>query len=388
MSELTGADAQMSVPNHVWVDDQEGLMRAVEDLSGRPALAVDTEADSFYHYFHKCCLIQISDGEVAYLIDPLAIDRLDALGALMSSKSIVKVLHAAEQDVMYLRRDFGFVLHSVFDTMIGAQLLGLPGIGLARLLETYFGVRLDKGCQRDDWSRRPLSDRQKSYAADDVRRLIALKAVLTEALHAKGRMSWAEEEFDLVAQRSWDSRPFDADDVWGIKGVRDLSPRQAAVLRRLFVMRDERARQADLPPFRIVSDEALLALARRLPVSAAELHGIKGVTPLVRRRIGDGLLEAVRLGHDDPEATPPVSSRSGRGRRKPAAAVARLLRLREWRSGEAARLGLDPGVLMPQSTLEGLALRGLAAIDAPDGIVGMRRWRLDLIRPVAAQLLS
>src|SRR2546422_10105353 len=187
---------------YVWVDDDRDLDRAAQRLTRAPALAVDSEAYSFYHYHHKCCLIQISDGETVYLVDPLALRRLEPLGEVLGAQRIVKVLHAAEQDVLYLRRDFGFHLEPLFDTMIASQLLGKTGIGLASLLLAYFGVKLDKGSQRDDWSRRPLTEGQKTYAAEDVRHLIRLSRILKEELQTVARLAWAEEEFALVARRA------------------------------------------------------------------------------------------------------------------------------------------------------------------------------------------
>src|SRR5262249_26842398 len=218
--------------------------------------------------------IQVSDGEAVYLIDPLALKRLDPLGEVLGTRRIVKVLHAAEQDVLYLRRDFGFHLEPLFDTMIASQLLGKTGIGLASLLLVYFQVTLDKGSQRDDWSRRPLNERQKAYASEDVRHLIRLRRVLEDELATAGRRSWAEEEFALVARRAWEPRIFDPEMFWAIKGARDLAPREAAVLRELYAMRDRRAGEADLSPFRIISDEALLELARKSPADPSELNGI------------------------------------------------------------------------------------------------------------------
>ncbi len=374
-------------PSIAWVDNDAELARAVERLRGAAAVAVDTEADSFYHYLHKCCLIQVSDGEVCWLIDPLAFKGIEPLGEVMAGKNAVKVLHAAEQDVMYLRRDFGFGLQPVFDTMIAAQLLGKPGVGLASLLEVHFGISLDKGSQRDDWSRRPLTDRQKAYAAEDVRHLIRLAGVLEAELRALDRMEWAREEFDLVARRAWEPRVFDRDNFWGVKGSRDLMPREAAILRELFAMREERALQGDVPPFRIMSDETLLALAHRSPRGPEDLEGIKGVTPLVRRRIGEDILAAVARGRALPEADLPTPPR-GQGRRRSASAQARLDRLREWRRGKATILGLDPGVLFPQSTLEALANSGPNGLDAPHEIPGLREWRRRLLAPDAVALLA
>lgn len=373
-------------PYH-WIDSQEGLERAARSLSRARTLAVDTEADSFYHYFHKCCLIQISDGESVHLIDPLALKRLDPLGEVLSSGDVLKVLHAAEQDVLYLRRDYNFTVTPLFDTMIAAQLLGKPSIGLAGLLEAHFEVRLDKGCQRDNWSRRPLSEDQKAYAAEDVRHLIRLAEALRADLEGKGRLEWAREEFDLVARRAWEPRTFDPDAFWGIKGARDVTPRQAAVLRELYVMRDEEARRVDAPPFRILSDEALLGLARKEPRHPKDLQGIRGVTPLVRRRIGAAVLDAAERGLALPEDRLPVPPR-GRGRRKSAAMQARLDRLREWRRARAADLGLDPGVLFPQATLEALAIAGPEGLSDPEALPGLREWRRRLILPDAGRLLS
>ncbi len=370
----------------LWVDTPEALREAAARLAGARALAVDTEADSFYHYQHKCCLVQVSDGEVAYLIDPLAIGNLGPLREVLGSPAILKVLHAAEQDVMYLRRDHDISLGPLFDTMIAAQLLGRDGIGLARLLEVHFEVRLDKGCQRDDWSRRPLTERQQVYAAEDVRHLIRLSDLLRADLEALGRLGWAEEEFGLVAQRAWEPRVFDPNVFWSVKGARDLTPREAAVLRELHALREKRAMAADLPPFRILSDEALMALARRRPSRTHDLQGIKGVTSLVRRRIGDDVLEAVLAADALPEADLPVPPK-GVGRRKTAAMQARLERLREWRKERAAALAMDPGVLFPLSTLEAIAIAGMAGLEASDGLPGLRRWRRALILPDAARLL-
>jgi len=373
-------------PSYHWIDTEAALARAADRLALARAVAVDTEADSFYHYFHKCCLVQISDGEDAYLIDPLALKGLEPLGKVFGSSATLKVLHAAEQDILYLRRDHGFSLAPLFDTMIAAQLLGRASIGLAGLLEAHFNVRLDKGCQRDNWSRRPLTEDQKSYAAEDVRHLIRLADTLRADLEARGRLDWAREEFEVVARRAWEPRAFDPEAFWSLKGARDLLPRQASVLRELFVMRDEQARQGDVPPFRILSDEALVALARRSPQEGTDLQGIKGVTPLVRRRIGAEVIAATRRGLERPESDLPAPPR-GRGRRKSAATQARIERLREWRRARAADLGLDPGVLFPQATLEALAATGLAGLEDPEALPGLRAWRRRLILPDAGQLL-
>ena len=371
----------------VWVDNEAELERVASHLGGARSLAIDTEADSFYHYFHKCCLIQISDGHTDFLIDSIAIKDPTALAPLLASVAPGKVLHAAEQDILYLRRDFGFELRPLFDTMVAAQLLGRKSIGLAGLLKESFGLTLDKVCQRDDWSRRPLTARQMAYAAEDVRHLIRLSHALEAELEAHGRLAWAREEFEHIARRAWSPREFDREDFWGLKGARDLEPESAAVLRELYAVRDDRARAADVPPFRILSDETLVALARRRPRSPADLDGIKGFTPLVRRRIGPLVLAAAERGLDLPEAQRPTPPK-GQGKRRTAAFRARVERLREWRRNRSAELGLDPGVLFPQSTLDALAERGFPGLEQGDSIPGLRRWRREMLLPEAARLLA
>jgi ribonuclease D len=377
----------MNAPLPAWVDTEQGLAEAAAKLAKAESLAVDTEADSFYHYFHKCCLIQVSDGHESWLIDSITLKDLQALQPVFHGAPSSKVLHAAEQDILYLRRDFGLEVRPLFDTMIAAQILGKRSVGLAGLLQEYFGVTLDKGCQRDDWSRRPLTERQRAYAAEDVLHLIRLQHVLEADLKERGRLEWAREEFEYIARRSWPPRSFDPDDFWGIKGARDLDPEAAAALKELTAMRDERARAADVPPFRIVSDETLLALARRLPQAPADLDGLKGFTPLVRRRIGPLVLDAVARARAIPEGERPRPPK-GQGRRRTTAFRVRVERLRAWRRERAAELGLDPGVLFPQSTLDALADRGMAALDGGDPIPGLRRWRRAILDPDAARLLA
>ena len=371
----------------IWIDTEAALQETAAHLAKASALAIDTEADSFYHYFHKCCLIQVSDGHEVWLIDSIALKDLKALQPALHESNARKVLHAAEQDVLYLRRDFGLEVQPLFDTMIAAQILGKRSVGLAGLLQEYFAVALDKGCQRDDWSRRPLTERQRIYAAEDVLHLIRLQHVLEADLETHGRLDWAREEFEYIARRSWAPRSFDPDEFWSIKGARDLDPAMAAALKELVAMRDERARSADVPPFRIVSDETLLGLARRMPKSPADLDGLKGFTPLVRRRIGPLVLEAVSRALAIPEDERPRPPK-GQGRRRTTAFRVRVERLRAWRRERAAELGLDPGVLFPQSTLDALADRGLAGLDGGDPIPGLRRWRRAILSPDAARLLA
>ena len=163
----------MNTTTHTRIDTDEGLARLGKDLAGERGVAVDTESDGFHHYFDKLCLLQVSTREANFLVDPLAVSSLDPLRPMFADQSIRKVMHAAEQDIMYLRRDHHLEVKGLFDTAAAAQLTGRTRLGLAALLEAYFEIHLSKSNQRDDWSLRPLNPAQLAYAVSDTNNLLA-----------------------------------------------------------------------------------------------------------------------------------------------------------------------------------------------------------------------
>ncbi len=336
----------------------EELEAVASRLSQERQIAVDTEADSLFHYFDKLCLLQISADCGTFLIDPLALPKggLAPLEPILSSSRIRKIFHAADYDLYVLQRYGGIKLRNVFDTMVSAQLLGYPAVGLAALVERHFGVHLSKEYQRTDWSRRPLKPAQVDYAASDVLYLIELSRRLEEELREKKRLSWAREEFLALEERIWPEREFDRKGYLKIKGVSKLTPRGLAVLRELFLMRDKRARVLDRPPFRVLGNGTLLDLAQRPPKSRRALKGRKGITELVARRLGTPILEAVARGLEGPEHPPPERKAKGTGRKRlDRGGEQRREVLKRWRGAHADELELDPGVFCPNAVLEEIA---------------------------------
>jgi ribonuclease D len=329
-----------------------------QDLLAEKVIGVDTEADSFYHYFDKTCLVQVATRRQIYLIDPLAFggpSELAPLGPIFESPSICKVFHAAEYDIFVLKRDCGFRFANLFDTMISAQLLGYPSVGLSSLAQRHFGVDLPKDEQRSDWSQRPLTPQQMSYAAADVLYLIQFAERLTRELRKAKRLSWAEEEFENLAGREWPERQVEEYGYLRIKGARRLDPRSLAVLRELYLMRDARAQELDRPAFKVMGNRTLLEIAERKPRKLSELSEIKGITELLLRRLGRHTLAAVREGRSREHGPLP---RLGTGRRRmDRAGDRRLVLLKQWRSKKAAEVEMDPGVLCPNSALEAMAWR-------------------------------
>jgi ribonuclease D len=341
------------------IETHEDLDALVQDLLGEKILAFDTEADSFYHYFDKTCLVQVATRKQIYLIDPLALGgpaELASLAPVFASPDIRKIFHAAEYDLFVLKRDCSFQFANLFDTMVCAQMLGYPSVGLASLAERHFDVKLPKDEQRSDWSKRPLTQRQLSYAAADVLYLIELTEQLTRELRQAKRMRWAQEEFEALTQRQWPDREFDQLGYLRIKGARKLDSTSLSILRELYLLRDARAREMDRPPFKVLGNRTLLEIAERKPGKLADLAGIKGMTDLLMRRIGRNVVAAVRNGKREAHGPIPKLPSSGR-RRMDRQAERRMTTLKQWRTRRAAELSMDPGVLCPNSALEAIAWR-------------------------------
>lgn len=360
-----------------WIRSADELAAFVASLAGCRALALDTESDSFHHHREKVCLIQLApEGGAARLVDPLALRELAPLAGPFADPAIVKVLHGADYDVTTLKRDFGFSFASLFDTMIAARFLGLKELGLQALLSTELGVEISKGGQKDDWSRRPLRPDQEEYALADVTHLLALAARLGGRLQAAGRLPWAREECDAVAALPPARRREDPDAYQRIKGAANLPWRGLAVLRELHAWREGRAEATDIPPFKIVQNTTLLALAAAPPRTGDDVARAPEGARLARH--AGAILEAVARGLAVPDAELP---RIVPARRPivPASVRARADALKAVRAREAARLGLDPAVVLPNRLIDALAEAVPRRVEELQAIEGLRRWRIEAL---------
>jgi ribonuclease D len=348
------------------------------ELEGAGALAIDTEADSLHHYPGKLCLVQVADARGrGHLVDPLALRDLSPLGPVLADPGTLKVLHAADNDLAYLKRLYGVTVVSLFDTAVAARFLGAPALGLEGLLTQYLGVTAVKSRQKDDWSRRPLTAAQEAYALDDVLHLIPLRERLLEALHAIGRAQWVEEECAGLAALVVPDKPVDPDAYMKLKGARELDARGLAVLRELHAAREILALRLDRPPFMIVGNESLVALAARRPLDAEGILAVPGCTPPVVRRAGPAILDAIARGLALPDADLPAYRPSPRPH-VPGVVRRRAEALREWRAKAAKEIGLEPGVLFPQRLIDRLAAAPPADLAALRQVEGVRDWRVGL----------
>jgi ribonuclease D len=359
----------------LYLDKPEQVDRFLNQISGVKELALDTEGASFHRFLDRIYLLQLSTREHSAIIDPLPIGSPAGLGRLLENKSVEVVFHDADYDLRLLHQDYGWHVTNIFDTRIASQLLGIKSFGLAALLEQFFDVKLDKKHQRADWSMRPLTPDMLEYAAQDTRYLLQLKDHMKGDLTRRGRLHWAEEEFARLEGTRWEAEE-SMEGFLRLKGARDLSRPELAVLREVANWRDTVAAQLDRATFRVMGNEVLFELARRVPKSVSELSAIRGMPKGMIERAGSDIVAAVRRGVEIPEAELPKFPRGQRWN-KDRDFDERVARLKAVRDSAATRLELDPGVLCSRERLENIARSGGKTIDELTSVPDLRRWQIE-----------
>ena len=370
-----------SLPPPVVVADPDSLQGLARALAACPIVAVDTESNSLHAYRERVCLIQFSTPEADYIVDPLALPDLDALAPLFANGAQQKVFHAAEYDLICLRRDYHFEVTNIFDTMTAARTLGWPQVGLAAILDSHFGVQMNKKYQRADWKRRPLMQEQLDYARLDTHYLVALRDRQLQALTESGRWPEAQEEFERLASQRGDSEGAVPDPLafWRVKGARELGPAQAGVLQALFAYREREAERMDRPPFKVMGDATLMDLARTAPRRAEDVHGL---SPEQMRRHARGVLQAIEQGLRDPAPQAPAVERESDEVRD------RYDRLHTWRKETARARGVESDVILPRAALRDLARRPPRTLADLAQIADFGPWRRGLYGPEILALLA
>ena len=338
-----------TLPAPLLVADAAALEQLVATLVREPAIGVDTESNSLFAYRERVCLIQFSTPTEDFILDPLAFDDLNSLAPLFADPRQQKIFHASEYDVICLKRDYNFQFSNMFDTMVAARTLGWPQLGLAAILETHYGLRMNKRFQRADWGLRPLTPELLDYARLDTRFLVRLRDILMAELAAKGRLLEAQEEFARLERVAGAGNGVNPNAFWRINGARDLPPAQAGVLRELHEYRERQAERADRPPFKVMSDQTLLAIAHSGPNSLGDLERLPGMTAQQIRRHGATLLKAVRRGLGGPPARPPHFER------EPDSVRERYELLHQWRKRKAQARGVESDVIISRDALWELA---------------------------------
>jgi ribonuclease D len=371
-------------PEFMWVNTPKTLDYFINSLRGYFPLALDTEADSLHHYRESVCLIQVSHADEHFLIDPLHEFPLDALWPPTSRHTWI--LHGADFDLRMLRRAGAPEPQAVFDTMLAAQLLGLKAFGYGALVEQYCGIKLDKGSQKADWSRRPLSQTMIDYAVQDTQYLETIAEQMGRQLAEKGRLEWHEQSCARVVASSQLVRESDPETEWRLSGSSLFSPEALAILRELWYWREREAEQVDLPVFKVMHNELVLDLSRwcaenpRVPPMGA---------PCWPRRTSSGRGERLMAAIDRGRRAEPIP-RLPRGERpqRDRAAELRMEKVRAHRDKVAHEIGIDPTVIAPKSILQDISRDPEAAGPA---LIAENRWcpwQWELLKPAFAQDVS
>jgi ribonuclease D len=330
------------------IDSDARLAAVLPKLRAATWIAVDTEADSLHAYPEKLCLMQISVEGLDALLDTLAAVDLAPVLSLLHNHELI--LHGSDYDLRLLRKTFDFVPRRIFDTMLAARLLGHGQVGLGNLVARYLGVTLEKGPQKADWGRRPLTPRMETYARNDTHYLKPLAELLRGELTAKGRLDWHTEWCARFIREGSVVPPPDPEGDWRVKGSHVLEARALAVLRELWHWREAEAIAANRPPFFVLMPETMVSLAQAA-LRGDALDDI--VPPRFSPRRRAGVMEAIRLGLACKNRPAPLRHHH---RRLTEAQTRRYREIERRRDRCAAELALDPSLIASRATLAVLAL--------------------------------
>lgn len=372
--------APKSASTHHWVASNQQLAALCQQLQSSTSLAIDTEFMRTNTYFPKLALIQLSDGEQCWLIDVLAIDQFAPLKSLLEAPGRVLIFHAPGEDFEVLDHALSIVPTNIFDTQVAAGLVNIGySMGYARLVAHVFDVELGKEDTRSDWMVRPLSDRQKLYAADDVLYLHRLYKILSDQLAEQQRHSWLEEEMlgllEIAAQRKKI-----ADYYLRVKGAWRLQGSSLAALKKLCDWRETTARTLDKPRSHIVKDNVLLELANSMPTTMGQLHRIDDWYSRSVKRFGEDVLQQIAdVDHDNiPQGLPQPLSR----------AVADVMKTMRARLNEVAEDHAIPKELMcNKKELESI-LRTVVEGDCQWPTRLTDGWRVAMVTPALQSVID
>ena len=356
-----------------WIDSEAALGAALQALPPGP-VALDTEFIREKTYYPQLALVQIAAGDQVLLLDPVALPRATPLCALLQGPSL-KLMHSPSEDLQALKRHYGVLPRPLFDTQLAAAFVGLgAGLGYQALVERLLGIRLEKGETRSDWLRRPLSESQLHYAADDVLHLHAAHAQLSSRLAALGRSAWHAEDCERqVAAAERDE--IDPQPHLSVRAAQRMRPEQQLRLRRLLLWREEQAKRSDKPKSWILDNELVVELALRGPGPRTEFDAFLDTRPRAPRRQREELLELLAAPPGPGDEVLPLAESPDPRWREP------LKRMQDAVAALAAQLELPEGLLCARRHLETL----LATRRWPAALEG---WRRPLLEPVLLPALE
>lgn len=361
-------------PSYQLLDQPGSLTPLLSALERVDEVALDTEADNMYHYKTRVCLLQfLVDGEV-FLVDVLAPGlKLESLWKALAKKHLI--MHGSDFDLRLLHDLCRFQPHSLFDTMLAAQLLGLARIGLASLLDHHFGVALDKDGQKANWSKRPITPKLLNYAALDVWHLPALRDILSRELKKLGRIEWLEQQCRAQIEAGFEGFAPATENDWRIGRSERLRGPGLSVLHAVWHWRESQAQRLDTPPFKVCGNALLLKIAEAAEAGDSEASILANIHLGKRHeRIFPSLAAAVRAGlARDPKTLPRRPGRDPNHVSLTQAEIELQDRIKHDRDRLARKLEIEPTLIANRSQLAQIARhpRKLAEVLLP--------WQADLL---------
>lgn len=360
-----------------YIEKEAELERLAEKLRQEPAVAVDLEADSMHHFEEKVCLLQLGTENNCYIADPLAVDDLSALAPLFADPDIVKIFHGADYDIRCLYRDFNITVENLFDTELAARFLGYPATSLEAVLGRHFNISLDKKFQKKDWSVRPLPEEMISYAADDVRYLVMLYKEMKAALEQKGRMDWVRQHCAEIAAVRPEPENKKQPLFVKVKGAGRLDPKSLAVLEAMLEFRFKAARKKNRPPFKILGNQTLLALAQRKPKNSRQLEDTQLLSRKQFHMYGENLISQINAALSIPPQQRPRYPRQ-KSKPVPAAVTRRIKELKKWRQQKAEAMEIDPALILNKAALRQIAEKQPKSREELDEIEELKAWQKEM----------
>lgn len=356
------------VPTHQYIDSVDALTTLCDELRKRPYIAIDTEFLRERTYRPELCLVQVKHEELLACIDAIAIDDLSALSELLLDESVVKVFHAASQDLEIFYLLTKHVPAPLFDTQIAAPLLGYnEQIGYGNLVKEYLGIELSKTHTRADWTRRPLPEQQIQYALDDVIHLESLYVGMHAQLTEQNRIDWLAPEFAEQAKVEKYDQP--AGERWKkIRNIQRYKGPALSIIQQLARWREIKAREINQPRNWLLKDDVIISLAQQRPDSVKELTHIRSLERKTREKFGEEILDTIaKAAEIPPDPVPAIKKKQ----KLTNANLAKLQLLNAWVHHRAAELEIAPSLLAPQKLLEKMV--------TGDGIGALHGWREPLI---------
>lgn len=321
----------------------------VTALQRQPSIGVDTESNSLFSYREQVCLLQLSNSDQDFLVDPLPLDGMVELGAIFADSAVQKIFHAGDYDIACLKRDYGYEFQNLFDTMLAAATLGEANLGLAAMLEKYLGVVVDKKYQRADWGKRPIKPEMLEYAQNDSHYLIPLRDQLLEALLKTGKLDLLLEDSRNLAKTP-SSNPSPEASVWHVRGAQDLKPAQISLLQALMLMREDLAENLDRPVFKVLGDGSLVDLAKVQPHHIEELNLLPTLSAGQIRAFGRTIMFTIEEWRRHP-----IEVKRRSSHRPSDAELRRRDLLSAWRKEEGKKMGVSSNIVLSKDLMESIA---------------------------------